>query len=167
MGINWQFIPPHVPHMGGIWEAAIKSVKGHLKRILGNALLNYEEMNTILIMIEAFTPLSNHPNDLSALTPAHFLIGGPLTAPAEEDCSDILTNRLIRYQLLEKIRQDFWRSWSREYLPSLQHRAKWQRVSARQPQVGGLVIVCEDGIPPQQWPLGRIQELHPGTISAA
>ncbi|XP_063912654.1 uncharacterized protein LOC135129432 [Zophobas morio] len=169
MGINWQFIPPHAPHMGGIWEAAIKSVKGHLKRILGNALLNYEEMNTILIMIEAclnsrpITPLSNDPNDLSALTPAHFLIGGPLTAPAEEDCSDIPTNRLIRYQLLEKIRQDFWRRWSREYLHSLQHRAKWQRVPARQPQIGDLVIICEDGIPPQQWPLGRIQELHPGS----
>ncbi|XP_063932288.1 uncharacterized protein LOC135144238 [Zophobas morio] len=169
MGINWQFIPPHAPHMGGIWEAAIKSVKGHLRRILGNVLLHYEEMNTILIMIEAclnsrpITPLSNDPNDLSALTPAHFLIGGPLTAPAEEDCSDIPTNRLIRYQLLEKIRQDFWRRWSREYLHSLQHRAKWQRVPARQPQIGDLVIICEDGIPPQQWPLGRIQELHPGS----
>lgn len=28
--IDWQFIPPRSPHMGGIWEAGIRSVKYHL-----------------------------------------------------------------------------------------------------------------------------------------
>ncbi|GFX56547.1 integrase catalytic domain-containing protein [Trichonephila clavipes] len=30
-GIEWNFIPPRAPHMGGLWEAGIKSVKYHLK----------------------------------------------------------------------------------------------------------------------------------------
>ncbi|GFY11887.1 integrase catalytic domain-containing protein [Trichonephila clavipes] len=34
-GIEWNFIPPRAPHMGGPWEAGIKSVKYHLKRVLG------------------------------------------------------------------------------------------------------------------------------------
>ncbi|GFW14234.1 integrase catalytic domain-containing protein [Trichonephila clavipes] len=34
-GIEWNFIPPRAPHMGGLWEAGIKSVKYHLKRALG------------------------------------------------------------------------------------------------------------------------------------
>ncbi|GFT06515.1 integrase catalytic domain-containing protein [Trichonephila clavipes] len=30
-GIEWNVIPPRAPHMGGLWEAGIKSVKYHLK----------------------------------------------------------------------------------------------------------------------------------------
>ncbi|XP_063931166.1 uncharacterized protein LOC135143218 [Zophobas morio] len=168
LGITWNFIPPNAPHMGGLWEAAVKSIKGHIRRVLNNTLLNYEEMNTVLIMIEAclnsrpLTPLSNDPNDLVALTPAHFLIGGPLTAPVEEDLRDLPTNRLIRFQLLEKMRQDVWKRWSNEYLHQLQTRYKWRNVPALKPAKGDLVVVREASTPPQQWPLGRIEELHPG-----
>jgi hypothetical protein len=51
--INWHFIPKHSPHMGGIWEAGVKSCKHHFKRIVGNALLRYEELYTLLTLIES------------------------------------------------------------------------------------------------------------------
>jgi hypothetical protein len=104
--------------MGGLWEAAVKSTKGHLKRVIGNVILNYEELNTLLTMIEAclnsrpLTPVSNDPADVSALTPRLFLIGDALTSPAEPDLAEIPCNRLNRYQLLMKLRQHFWRRWS-------------------------------------------------------
>ncbi|KAH0817148.1 hypothetical protein GEV33_005643 [Tenebrio molitor] len=92
--ISWHFIPPHSPHMGGIWEAGVKSCKHHFKRIVGNALLRYEELYTLLTLIESclnsrpITPMSNDPHDLEALTPGHFLIGAPLTAPLEPNLED-------------------------------------------------------------------------------
>ncbi|GFS69118.1 integrase catalytic domain-containing protein [Trichonephila clavipes] len=48
-GIEWNFIPPRAPHMGGLWEAGIKSVKYHLKRALGRSRLTYEEFETVII----------------------------------------------------------------------------------------------------------------------
>jgi len=81
IGISWHFIPAHSPYFGGLWEAGIKSLKYHLKRIAGNVILTFEELYTLLTQIEALlnsrplTPMSSDPNDLTPLTPAHFLIG--------------------------------------------------------------------------------------------
>ncbi|GFV94032.1 integrase catalytic domain-containing protein [Trichonephila clavipes] len=64
-GIEWNFIPPRAPHMGGLWDAGIKSVKYHLKRALGRSRLTYEEFETVIIQVEGIlnsrplTPISN------------------------------------------------------------------------------------------------------------
>ena len=50
--IEWLFIPPRSPNFGGLWEAAVKSMKHHLRRVMGNSILTYEEMTTILCQIE-------------------------------------------------------------------------------------------------------------------
>jgi hypothetical protein len=89
-GIDWVMIPPRAPHFGGLWEAGIKSCKLHLKKVVGNQLLSFEEMSTVLAQIEAIlnsrpiSPMSTDPNDLEALTPAHFLTGSaPTFLPGE------------------------------------------------------------------------------------
>lgn len=90
--ITWHFIPPRAPHFGGLWEAAVKSVKQHLSRTVANINLTYDEMYTVLVQIEAcinsrpLIPLSNDPNDL-AVTPAHFLIGSSLVSLPQSDQS--------------------------------------------------------------------------------
>ncbi|XP_025270087.1 uncharacterized protein LOC112639640 [Camponotus floridanus] len=47
-GIHWRFNPSSALHFGGIWEAAVKSMKHHLRRVIGDAILTLEEMATLL-----------------------------------------------------------------------------------------------------------------------
>jgi hypothetical protein len=64
--------------------------------------------------------LSSDPSDYLSLTPSHFLIGRPLTAPAVTDISNVPTNYLTRYNRVEQLRQHFWKRWSLEYVTELQ-----------------------------------------------
>ena len=79
--INWNSISAHAPHFGGLWESAVKSVKHHLKQVIGESQLSFAELYTVFTQVEAclnsrpLSPLSNDPNDLEPLTPGHFLVG--------------------------------------------------------------------------------------------
>ena len=39
-GIKWSFISPSAPHFGGLWESGVRSVKFHLRRVIGGTILN-------------------------------------------------------------------------------------------------------------------------------
>lgn len=170
--IVWHFIPPAAPHFGGIWEAGIKSMKAHLIRVIGQQTLTYEELHTVLCQIEAIlnsrpiTPLSSDPNDFCALTPGHFLTLEPLTAVPDADVTPIHINRLTRWQLLQRINQDFWRRWQRDYLCTLQNRNKWLEPTST-PKKDTLVLIKDETTHPLQWRLGRIAALYPGTDGVA
>ncbi|XP_046422348.1 uncharacterized protein LOC124180644 [Neodiprion fabricii] len=47
-GTQWRFHPPSAPHFGGKWEAGVKSVKFHLKRVIGEATQTFEQFATFL-----------------------------------------------------------------------------------------------------------------------
>lgn len=165
--INWHFIPARAPNFGGLWEAAIKSVKTAMIKVIGERLLNYEEMTTILCQIERMlnsrpiTQMSDDPNDLEALTPGHFLVMKPLNARPQENFINTPSNRLSRWHSVQKISQDIWRRWQTDYLHQLQQRTKWfnPKVDIKP---GVLVIVKEDNVAPYKWKLARIIETHPG-----
>ncbi|XP_077262598.1 uncharacterized protein LOC143897666 [Temnothorax americanus] len=165
--IQWHFNPPAAPNFGGIWEAAVKSMKLHLRRVIGETKLTYEEMATVLAQVEAclnsrpLQALSDDPEDLTALTPGHFLIGSALKAVPEPSLAEESTSRLSRWQLLQRIRDQFWDRWSKEYLHTLAHRPKWVKAS-EEIQVGRLCLLRNETTPPTKWPLARIEELHPG-----
>ena len=135
--IRWHFNPTESPHRGGLWESGVKSVKHHLRRAMGNTNFTYEIFYTLLTQIEAtlnsrpLTPLTENPMDVKALTPAHFLISDEMRAFPELDIQSVPSNRLNKWQQIQKIHQQFWQRWSNEYLPLLQQRAKWPCITSK------------------------------------
>lgn len=167
--IQWHFIPPHSPNFGGLWEAAVKRAKYHIKRIIGEACLTFEELYTVITQIKAIMnsrpliPMSNDPNDFDFITPGHFLIGEPLTAIPQISVVEVPTNRLSQYQRLQQLVQHFWARWNKEYLSHLQQRSKWRSNKQQlKIKVGTMVLIKEDNTSPLQWKVGRIVEMHPG-----
>ncbi|KAJ0180229.1 hypothetical protein K1T71_003633 [Dendrolimus kikuchii] len=155
-GTTWHFIPPHSPNFGGLWEAGVKSVKFHLRRIIGDTTLTYEELATVLTQIEADS------DGFEVLTPGHFLVGEPLLTVPEQNYESQNITSLRRWQLTQRMMQNFWRRWSQEYLTTFLHRYKWASQSP-EPNIGDLVLVKEEDLPPSRWLLGRIIAKHPGS----
>ncbi|XP_043468337.1 uncharacterized protein LOC122502381 [Leptopilina heterotoma] len=131
--IAWNFIPPYSPHMGGLWEACVKSAKSHLRTVFNDTPLTFEEFYTLITQVESILnsrplcPQSTDPHDLTALTPGHFLIGSSFNSILEKDHLDIPLNREV-----ENVK------------------------------VGQMIVIRDDNAPPLRWRLGRIKDLHPG-----
>ncbi|XP_057329765.1 uncharacterized protein LOC130670379 [Microplitis mediator] len=93
-GTQWSFNPPGAPHMGGKWEAAVKSIKYHLQRTIADTLLTYEDFSTFLIQVEVvlnsrpLSALSEDPDDLTALTPGHFIRGAAINTIPEPNLTN-------------------------------------------------------------------------------
>ena len=167
--IEWLFIPPRSPNFGGLWEAAAKSMKHHLRRVMGNSILTYEEMTTILGQIEQvlnnrpLMALTNNPDDIFALTPSMLVNGSRLDA-IPQPCLQKMDARghpAKRFRALQQLLSQFWKRWASEYVASLQPRGKWRQERANL-SVDDVVLITDDGIPPLQWSIGRVMQLKLG-----
>ncbi|GFW20009.1 integrase catalytic domain-containing protein [Trichonephila clavipes] len=108
------------PHFGGLWEANIKSMRRILLRVAKSAIMNFEELTTLMTQIRSsseFTSLVStffpDPNDLNPLTLRHFLT----------NCAISSFLNLILLRILCPIIQVETRSISeRQILEPLEHR---------------------------------------------
>ncbi|XP_017473122.1 PREDICTED: uncharacterized protein LOC108364071 [Rhagoletis zephyria] len=170
--LSWHFIPASVPHMGGLWEAGVTSFKSHFTKIASNHKYTFEEFTTLLCRVESclnsrpLSPSSNQPGDLEPLTPGHFLIGGHILAPPEIDADENRASIVNRWQRLKALHRTFCKRWKSEYLTELQKRNKWRHPQANM-KIGDLVIIKEDNLPPNEWRLGRVVNVHLGADNRA
>lgn len=162
MNIEWHFIAPSWPSAGGLWEGAVKSLKFHLRRVLGEQKLTYEELSTLLAELEAclnsrpLLALTEDPEDIDYLTPSHFLSSGPTLTIIETE-----TDLRTRWQLVQKIFKDIWKRWQSEYLTQLSPRGKWQQRKLNM-NINDLVVIHDSNLPAGKWALGRVVDLHGG-----
>ena len=166
--ITWHNIPPRAPHFGGLWEAAVKSMKTLLRKNLQPHALRFDELTTILQEVEAILnsrPLQPLHSDEAAegafLTPGHFLVGRPLIAPPTPGPPGGKMSNLRRWNLTSRLTADLWRQWSASYLASCAQRTKWLR-AGKPPAVGDVVFIKDETLKTRDWPLARIEEVHPG-----
>lgn len=162
--VTWAFVPPRSPHFNGLAEAAVKSAKYHLSRLPNIDSLTFQELNTVVIMIEGILnsrplmPLSCSPDDGQPLTPAHFLVGNSLRSvpePRGDETSSKTWDKTIA------IKQAFWRKWSKEYLKTLQEKHKWQE-SHPEPKIDDLVLLVDKDLAPLKWKIAKVVQLHTG-----
>ena len=167
--IDWKFIPQRAPHFGGLWEAAVKSMKKHLRKVTGEVRLTFEELATVVSQIEAclnsrpLVPLASDDEGLEVLTPGHFLIGRALEALPDPSftCNSRDLLLLRHWELCQAIIQHFWKRWSTEYVTNLNRLTKWHNLT-RNLCPGDLVLLQEESIVPTKWPLARVVKIHPG-----
>ena len=153
------------------YERMVQLVKRSLRKILLNACLNYEELNTVLIEVEGTLnsrPLTYLGSNLDEqpLTPSHLVCGRRLsTLPyPENDYKDDDDDSLTRRQLyLNFLLSHFKNRWKSEYLTSLREFHNLKRKTSRNnaPQVGDVVLIHDD-CSRSKWKTGIIEQLIVG-----
>ena len=174
---KWQFIPARAPWFGAIWERLIGLLKNCLKKVLGNALLSFEELSCVLTELEGSVndrPLSYVPgelNQLEPLTPNHLLCGRKHRIFPKEtvDWKDVESDpnyeqKILvekRYMHVSHVCDNLWKRWEREYLASLRETHNTGVEHSAWPSIGEIVLVKDEG-PRSKWKLGQVIELHVG-----
>ena len=107
------------------------------------------------------TPLyevSSDPNDRFPVTPNSILtmkdegMNIPLDNFSEKD---ILAYGKARWRRVQYLADQFWTSWRRGYLSTLQQRTKWT-LPSQNLQVDDVVLIKDRSSPRNKWPMGRI-----------
>ena len=165
-GVRWIFNTPTASHMGGVWERQIRSVRRILSRLVQEQVMSSEVLTTLLVTAEGIlnnrplTAASSDPSDLEPLTPNHLLIHRPARAPpglyADGD-----SRREKRWRQVLHLADVFWQRWTREYLPLLRQRTKWQQPH-RNVSRGDLVLVTDKQLPRNEWSTGRVMNVIEG-----
>ncbi|XP_037809127.1 uncharacterized protein LOC119601932, partial [Lucilia sericata] len=161
-GIEWVFNTPADPSAGGVWERMVRSVKNVLSFTLKEKSPQLDTLNSLLIEAENLVnsrPLTHLPIDSSdsePLTPNHFLIGSPniVQTPAVDE--KVCLRK--QWQILQQLKQTFWKRWVLEYLPDLTRRTKWYQ-PVKPLQVGDVVIICDETEERGKWKRGVIEEV--------
>ena len=166
--ITWNTIPERSPQFGGLWEAAVKSMKHHLKRVVGSQILTYEELQTVTCQVEAclnsrpiIAKTSHGVDGIADLTSGHFLLLKLPVAYPEDPRMPQEPCMLKKWNMCQSMVKHFWDRWSREYLGTLQARSKWRKVFPNL-QPGDIVVLKEDQTFTCYWPLAKVLQTYPG-----
>ena len=175
--IRWRFNLSLAPWWGGFFERLVGLVKRTLRKVLGNARLRFEELETILIETEGM--LNNRPLTYlyeeateDVLTPNHLIFGHRLgTLPdAEVDSADEDTDEGKRMKYIRTRQQHLWNRWEKEYLTNLREYHEMGTSGSSKPEIGEVVLIKEEQTNRGKWKLGRIVSLiegHDGIMRGA
>ena len=169
---KWQFILQVSPWWGGFWERLVQSTKRSLRKTLGKSKLNYEELLTVIIEIEAV--LNSRPLCYlydaeidEVITPSHLIYGRRIISttnsnvePENVEFTPLSLTKRMKH--INKLVTSFWLNWRREYLTGLREFQNCNnRIPVKQISLGELVLI-EDKLPRSKWKTGVVIELIQG-----
>ena len=176
--ISWKFNLPLSPWEGGVFERLVRIVKNALRSTLSKTLLSYEEIQTTLSEIEIclnsrpLTYVNDEINENKAISPAMLMYGhtNTIMPPLNMVSAEVLpsdtkfASRRMRY--LDRIQQEFWTRWTKDYLQFLTEshfsiRGRSDNPS-RTPKIGQIVLVKDPLKARYLWKMGRIDQMFPG-----
>ncbi|XP_074030559.1 uncharacterized protein [Leptinotarsa decemlineata] len=162
--IIWKFDPPGAPHMGGIWERMIRSIKTALKISLKSINPKEEVLVTLMSEIEyiinsrPLTHISVDPNEPEAITPNHFLLLRPGDV---RSFGNVELSSRKQWRIAQALADTYWKRWVIEYRPTLLQRRKWHD-KTNPIRIGDIVLIVDEKAPRNQWIIGKIEETFPG-----
>ena len=65
----------------------------------------------------------------------------------------------LHWDVVQKMKLNFWRRWHLDYLSSFHNRSKW-KFTTNNFEIGDAVIIKEDNVPLAVWPLGKVIASH-------
>ena len=177
--IQWTFILEKAPWWGGFYERLIQSMKRCLRKAIGKARMDYDELVTVLVEVEATLnscPISYLPSEdmEEPLTPSHLLMGrrlcslpSPVNVSEEDPEFGVTTANLTRRMVyLNTVLQNFWKRWKTEYLTGLREihsREKGAKDPVTRIQVGDVVLIHDPVQPRTLWRIGKVEKLLQGS----
>lgn len=152
-----------------MWERQIRTVRSVLASILKThaGRLNDESLHTLFVEVEAIVdsrPLTTETltdEKVETLTPNHLLTMKSrvvLPPPGVFQKADVYCRK--RWRTVQYLANEFWRQWRKQYLLASQERQRWH-VEKRNLQVDDIVLIIEEDVPRNKWPMGRIMEVLP------
>ena len=167
--IVWKKTPPYASHMGGVWERQIRTVRSILTSLLKEHSSNLDDESFRTLLCEAETIVNSRPltteslsdASIEPLTPNHLLTAKckPVLPPPGIFQKEKSYCRR-RWRHIQYLADIFWNRWRKEYLCSLQTRQKWTE-RKRNFQIGDIVLMKENNIRRQEWPLAKVVETFP------
>ncbi|XP_062541687.1 uncharacterized protein LOC134209692 [Armigeres subalbatus] len=152
---------------GGSWERMVRSVKCALAALSVERKPNEETLVTLLVEAESVVnsrPLTYMPletEEHESLTPNCFLLLS--TSGVNQPSSELINDKLSlrsNWFLYQRLLDQFWTRWIREYLPTITKRTKWF-ADTKPVEAGDLVMIVDDRLR-NGWIRGRILRVFPG-----
>ena len=132
--VEWSFNTPTASHHGGAWERMIRTVRKVLMAIMPQRSISDEVLATVfseaenLVNSRPLTKLTTDKDDDEPLTPNHLLLHLSNHPPVWRHFLDGEVLRK-RWTHVQNLASTFWKRWTKEYLPDLQRRCKWNNVT--------------------------------------
>ena len=142
----------------GFFGRLAKSVNRCLRKILGKARINFDEMNPILIKIQ--NVLNNRPltfcyDDFTTpLVPNHLIYGRKINNINIDDDSTI-------YDEGVNTLDTFWKQWQAEYLQELHEKQQKHSRSNSKYEIStdDIVLIQQDKCRRNNWKMGRVTKI--------